>query len=383
MLPPGEKRNPVVVAGEGTRALVLSVSREAYELGIRPGQRAETIDTNQVLLVHADPAGKNNIKGDDCLVPPKYEYETEELCEALGDVLPGPEQPGIYSDDEFLSFPVPLRAGVFAASWSLGTSYLEIAINRANQILHLRGFEGAWGIAPEMGAAEIAAQIINPGEMKVVKREEIKDFLSPLPIEVLYDLGNRYCEVLHQMGVSTLGELASLPVLLLRELFGKDGIHLRTLALTGKRPDPPREWRGRRRLAGDEDDPQVVRSILAALVSEGMDALSNISREPGSLHLLIIYSDGKRTGGRIGSGEIANEGYLQQAAADLLDELWQRRVRLAELRITIPHGQQPSHQLGFFTPAYRIGREERIQKALSSLRTRWGRGSVNFASAVG
>ncbi|MDP8207713.1 MAG: hypothetical protein P9L92_13685 [Candidatus Electryonea clarkiae] len=352
LLPPNEKRPVAVVTGEGARAMVLSVTDDAKRMGVYPNNRVDTLDNKELLQIQSDPN--------------RYKYMIDEILCELG---------------MFLTEPELLRPGFFAATWSSGTRFLKETLKKINIRLRIRGFSGSWGIASEKSVAEIASMIAGTGEILFVASKDISAFLKSLPIEVLHDLNKKQCETLHQVSVRTLGEIAKLPDILLRELFGSEGRTLKTLAFCGQRPEPKREWRGRRRLSGDEDDPGEVHKALATLVSEGMDALSVAGYEPFSLRLMILYSDGKRSGGLVKRNGIRHEGAWQRAAFELTNQLWQRRVRLAELRMTIPFGNPPGRQLKLFEPALLTGRDERLQRTLYNLRMRWGKNSVKFASA--
>ncbi len=342
----------VVVTGQGSRALVVSVNRRALALGIHPGMRTDSIG---ILDCRVLPLSKK-----------RCAYATRELLEALRLPLPDPRE---------------LRLGVFASCWTGGTRMLEGAREEADRALRTLGFSASWGIGPETAVAEIAARVAGIGRVRRVETEQVRSFLTPLPVAALPDLKQQQCDALREIGVHTLGQLAVLPDVVLREMFGPEGVPLKLLALQGRRPDVEREWRGFRRLEEDSDDPGLIRDTLAALVSEGLDALTRAEKAPRGLYLMIVYSDHRRRGMRKALKPEWHEGRIQRVAGEMLEQIWMRRVRLSEIRLTLYYGHLHPQQYSLFVPAGRVGRDDALRQALLGIRRRWGGNVVSFASA--
>lgn len=92
------------------------------------------------------------------------------------------------------------------------------------------GLTASVGIAPIKFVAKIASDLSKPDGLLEVKANEIVDFLTPLKIERLWGVGPKTAEVLHQLRIQTIGELAQIPLLDLRKHFGESGEHLFHLA---------------------------------------------------------------------------------------------------------------------------------------------------------
>lgn len=80
------------------------------------------------------------------------------------------------------------------------------------------------GIAPNKLVAKIASSYKKPDGLTVVKPEEIKSFLSPLPVEKIPGIGKNTKKILNEMGIKSIGELAKADVSLLVKKFGKVGM---------------------------------------------------------------------------------------------------------------------------------------------------------------
>ncbi|MBD3167777.1 hypothetical protein GF324_14340 [bacterium] len=366
-MPPDEHRPVVVIAGEGTRALVLSAERRALGMGVQPGRRAETLPEGQLCVVPATPA--------------RYENEVRHVCTLLARFLPS-----VYEH----------HTGWFGARWSRGDRFLDRAMRDADRALREFGHHAAWGVSVRPAVAEIAARVAGIGQSVRVAEGEELEFLDPLPIATLPDLEGRHRRMLREMGVSTLGDILALPEPVLEELFGRDGIRLRRMLLEGQRPSSGFQWHGKRRLGGDEGDVEVIHRALADLVAEAISGTAGPRRSPSLMTLLLLYTDDKRVLGRIGArgaagtsdaaprspAELTHEGYWQRAMRELLHRLWTRRVRLSELRVSVKTRPLGAEQFSLFEPADMIGRERRLTAAVQSTRERWGTGAVQFAAAM-
>jgi protein ImuB len=108
---------------------------------------------------------------------------------------------------------------------------LEPALRRA-----LAAVGTAWdariGAAGRRFAALAAASVAKPGQLLVVRDEEVGRFLAPLPLSLLPLERQRY-EELEALGVRKLGQLAGLPGGAVAERLGPDGRRAWSLARGG------------------------------------------------------------------------------------------------------------------------------------------------------
>jgi nucleotidyltransferase/DNA polymerase involved in DNA repair len=103
------------------------------------------------------------------------------------------------------------------------------------------GWDPRIGAAGRRFAALAAASVARPGQVLVVRDEEVGSFLSPLPLTLL-PLERRRYEELEALGVRKLGQLAGLPGGAVAERLGPDGRRAWSLARGGeKRKVRPRQ----------------------------------------------------------------------------------------------------------------------------------------------
>jgi len=206
---PGLALRPAALAPvAGTEPLLGPVTAEAERLGVRPGMRlGEGLATcPQLVLVEQDPAAA--------------EQAWEEILRSLEDsgFAVDPAEPGcVYFETRGVE---RLYGG------------LEAALRRA-----LAAVGTAWdpraGAAQRRFAALAAANVARPGQILVVSDERLRDFLAPLPLELVPMEPRRRAE-LHELGVKRVGQLAGLPGAAVAERLGPDGRRAWGLARGGK-----------------------------------------------------------------------------------------------------------------------------------------------------
>src|SRR5256885_6498659 len=204
------RRLAALSPGEGPEPLLGPVTAEAERLGVRPGMRlGEALATcPELVLVEQDPAAA--------------EQAWEEILRALEDT-------GFAVD--------PAEVGcVYFETRGVERLYggLESALKRA-----LAAVGTAWdaraGAAQRRFAALAAANVARPGQILVVTDERLRDFLAPLPLELVPMEPRRRAE-LHELGVRRIGQLAGLPGGAVAERLGPDGRRAWGLARGGEAP---------------------------------------------------------------------------------------------------------------------------------------------------
>jgi protein ImuB len=201
---------------EGTEPLVGPVTAAAETAGVSPGMRLGEALALCPSLVLVDPD------------PATAEREWEGVLRRLEDVgvAVDPTEPGV----------------VFFETRGVERLYrgVEPALKKT-----LGAVGAAWdarvGAAGRKFTALAAANVARPGQILVVSDDATRDFLAPLPLDLL-PLDEPRQQELRELGVRRLGELAGLPGGAVAERLGPDGRRAWSLARGGER----RRVRGRR-----------------------------------------------------------------------------------------------------------------------------------------
>jgi DNA polymerase-4 len=240
---------PVVVGG-GYRGVVLSANYRARAYGVRsamPMTRARRLCPNAVV------------------VSPTYEtFEvvSRSVMETFRQVTPLVEVLSL--DEAFLDVSGSVRR--------LGSPYVIAELLRA-RIHDEQGITCSVGMAATVAVAKLASRRAKPDGIVVVPPWEVTTFLHPLDVGELWGVGERTTELLHRLGLRTVGDVAHTPLTTLQRAVGVHrATSLHQLAwgedrrvVTARRgSDEPDKSMGADETFGrDTDDPAVVlREVL-------------------------------------------------------------------------------------------------------------------------
>lgn len=98
----------------------------------------------------------------------------------------------------------------------------EIAKEIKKDILESEGLTCSIGIGPNKLVAKMASKAKKPDGLTIVKPEEVKGFLWPLPASKLFGVGPKSLEVFQKLGIKTIGDLAACDMKKLVEEFGEN-----------------------------------------------------------------------------------------------------------------------------------------------------------------
>ena len=87
------------------------------------------------------------------------------------------------------------------------------------------------GVAANKFVAKVASDLRKPDGLVVVPAGAEADFLAPLPVSRLWGVGKVTGQGLEEMGITTIGQLATVPVGYLEARFGPGGRGLHDLSL--------------------------------------------------------------------------------------------------------------------------------------------------------
>jgi DNA polymerase-4 len=99
------------------------------------------------------------------------------------------------------------------------------------QIFRETGLTVTAGAGPNKLVAKIATETVKPNGLCVIRAGELPGRLAPLPVSVCPGIGPKTAEVLQAAGITTLGQLAAVPLVKLRAVFGLWGEKLHYAAL--------------------------------------------------------------------------------------------------------------------------------------------------------
>jgi len=144
----------------------------------------------------------------------------------------------------------------------------QIARQIKQRIRAETGLIASVGVAPNKYLAKLASDVGKPDGYIVLLPEKVVEFLSPLPISRIWGVGEKSEKRLHEMGIRTIGQIATMPEKLLNDRFGEMGRHI---------------WQ----LANGQDDRTVVPDREAKSVSTGTTFAQDIG-DRGILRVWLL-----------------------------------------------------------------------------------------------
>lgn len=208
---PELKRKPVIVGAdpkEGkSRGVVMGCSYEARAFGVRsamPISVAYRLCPTGIYL-------KPNFT--------LYEQVSNEIMQLLQNFSEKLEQVSI--DEAFLD--VTERVSSFEAVVNLAQEIKRQMVEKVN-------LSSSIGVGPNKAIAKIASDAKKPDGLTIVPPEKAREFLDNLPVSKISGVGKKSSELLAQMGITTIRQLAVVHPSKLSDAFGKYGIRIWQIA---------------------------------------------------------------------------------------------------------------------------------------------------------
>ncbi len=149
----------------------------------------------------------------------------------------------------------------------------ELARKLKTELRTAEGLTVSVGIAPNKSMAKMASDLHKPDGLTIVRRDEIKAFLEPLPVNRISGVGKKTGEFLKEQGIETIGQLSRVPAKKLNDWFGKGGVWLWGIA-NGIEETPVEERPLRKSISVEQtferdiQNKSVVREALESLMQE-------------------------------------------------------------------------------------------------------------------
>ncbi len=233
-----------VIVGAG---VVLAASYEAKAYGVRTamaGARARRLCPHAIVVSPRMSA---------------YSEASKALFEVFNQTTAMVE--GLSIDEAFLDV---------GGLWRLSGSPTEIALRLRRDVLELVGLPVSVGVARTKFLAKVASGVAKPDGLLVVPPDGEMAFLQPLPVEMLWGVGQVTSRKLRAEGITTVAQVGQLGERALVRLLGRaSGRHLHALA-HNRDPRPVLPGRRRRSMGAQRSigrQPKSAASVDAVLVS--------------------------------------------------------------------------------------------------------------------
>ena len=364
---PSLRGRPVIVGGTSARGVVSAASYEARRFGVRsamPGFEARRLCPDGVFI-------RGSMR--------RYARESVRIFAIFRRFTP--QVQGLSLDEAFLDLTGTER--LFGPAAAVGE---RLRAEIKGEI----GLAVSVGIAPVKMVAKIASDLAKPDGLLEVERDDVRDFLAPLPVGRIWGVGPVARARLERAGFVRIGDLAAAEPERLLQVLGSFGPAVARLARGEdlSEVEPYREavsYSEENTFGEDVGDVAVLRATVITHAESVARRLRNDRLRARTVVLKL------KLGRRVASGprgyplltrrltlpEATDDGdSLARAGFDLLTRANLRQpVRLLGVGVTNLIGEAPD-QLSLFAPGERAARRSRLNRALDEIADRFGARAV-------
>ena len=270
----------------------------------------------------------------------------------------------------------------------------HIADDIRQTVKHELGLTLSAGVSFNKIFAKMGSEYKKPDATTVITRENFKDILWPMDIRSMFFVGEATAAKLRRFGIDTIGALAAADRSMLAGLLGKQGGILHDYA-NGLDTSPVARYDQRekiksvgngttfrRNLQGTEDIRVAViglsDTVATRLRKHGMKACGvKVDIKDPSLK---VISRQQQLENPTNTAET-----IASAALSIIKKSWRLRDPIRMLTITAINlcGENEAHQLSLFA-SENVQSEsgEKVERAMDSIREKFGSGSINFGSVI-
>lgn len=359
---PALRGKPILVGGDGPRAVVTTASYEARPFGCHSAQPMAVARRLCPGAIVVPTRGR------------RYRQVSQQVFAILGDYSPLVEPLSI--DEAF--------ADLTGTQRLLGdpAKVAEQIRRRIRTELHLTA---SIGVAPNKFLAKLGSDLNKPDGLTVITPDNLDATLSPLPIGRIWGIGPKTAAKLASMNLKTIGDLRRLPREWFVDRFGEDGPRYHDLAFGRDHrpvtPDSDAKTIGQEQTFGiDLVDAEAVRSVLLGQVEQVGWRLRRAGHLAAGIRLKVRYGDFKT---------ITRSDTLA-TPTDSTDTLWESTLRLFDawarsgyqavrlIGMTATQLTTGGQQLSLFDqPA--TDRRKRVDAALDQINEKFGTSTVHRA----
>jgi len=371
---PELKDKPVAVGGssETRHGIVLAKNEAAKKYGIKT---AQTIQSAKKLCP------------DLIILPPqrdRYEYFSKIINGIYNSYTDLVEPFGI--DESWLD--VTNSCHLFASD---GKTLADMIRER---VYYETGLTISVGVSFNKVFAKLGSDYKKPNATTVISRENYRDIVFPLKVEDLLYVGRNTAETVHKLGIRTIGQLAAADVSMLEDKLGKHGRELFIYA-NGLEDSPVLSFDAKREIKSVGSGNTFYRDISG--LEDIKPALMVLSEQVGMrLRKHNLYANGVQITiknpalssftrqCRIQSTNVSDNIY--RTALELLIKNWNIKMPIRALTVTALDlaKDKKAQQINLFdAPEVQDDtKKENLQKALDSIKQKYGKTAVQNASVM-
>ncbi|SOD17787.1 DNA polymerase IV [Pedobacter xixiisoli] len=344
---------PLIVGG-GHRGVVASCSYEARKFGVRSAMPMKlALQKCSHAIV---------VKGD----MEFYSKKSHEVTQILAEMVPILEKASI---DEFYMDLTGMDRFFGTYKW---TNEL------AAKVIRETGLPLSFALSVNKTVSKIATGVGKPYGNLEVAENNVRQFLNPLLVGKIPGIGHTTSNLLSRIGVRTIKTLAEMPIELLQQFIGKNGIDLSNKA-NGIDLSPVQPYRDRKSLSKEHtfhQDTIDIPRLKALMVGMVEQLCYDLRREKWLTSVVTIkvrYANFDTHTRQKHVAYTSSDHSLTTTVHSLFDQLYDRRMRLRLIGVQFGGLVHGVYQPDLFKDEHK---ELAIYQAMDKIRDRFGKDAV-------
>ena len=341
---------PIAVGGHSERGVVASCSYEARKFGVKsamPVKLAKRL-CPELIIVSGD--------------MDSYSKFSREVTEIISDEVPLFEKSSI---DEFYIDMTGMDKFFGCARY---TAELRQKIIKKSRL------SISYGLASNKLISKVATDEAKPnGQLEIAFGNE-KSFLAPLQIEKLPMIGKQTGSLLRSMGVETISVLSEIPVEMMMNLLGKNGIELwrRANGIDDTPIVPYHEQKSigtENTFESDTIDVAFLKTELTRMTEQIAFELRDNNKLTGCITVKVRYSDFQTVTKQAVISYTSADHVLQENVKQLFDKLYDRRLLVRLIGVRFSHLVPGNYQIHLFDDTHQ---SINLYQAIDHIKHRYG-----------
>lgn len=349
---------PLIIGGNADRGVVASCSYEARKFGVR-----SAMPIKYALRLCPQAAV---IKGD----MEYYSNKSHEVTALLKEVAPVVEKASI---DEFYLDITGMDKFFGCYHW---TSELATKIQKES------GLPISFALSVNKTVSKIGTGEAKPLGKLEIKAPNVQPFLNPLPIQKIPMLGEVTFQLLSRIGIRNIQTLAQMPVEVLQQMIGKNGVEIWKKA-NGIDNNPVEPYTERKSISTehtfDQDtiDLTAIKSLLTGMVAQLSYQLRTEVLLASTVVVKIRYNNFDTETKQLKIPYTSFDHVLTTTALDLFTKLYTRRMRLRLIGIRFTGLVRGTYQINMFEDTTEM---LSLYQAIDKIKNRFGFDAVSRSS---
>ena len=354
------KNKPVLVGGTSERGVVASCSYETRKMGVSSGMSMKMAKQlcPEAIVVRGDSA--------------KYSYYSKIISEMVKEQVPLFEKTSI---DEFY---VDLSGmDHFFGSYKLASEL-------RTKIIRETSLPISFGMSINKTVAKIATGEAKPNNQIDVKKGQEKTFIAPMLVQKIPMIGEKTAYNLNRMGVKYIKTLQEMPMKMMENAFGKQGIVMwqKANAIDNSPVVPHYERKSistERTFERDSIDVKMIKNQLRAMVEQLCFELRRGDKLTSCVTVKIRYADFQTYSKQKYIPYSASDHTLTQYVMDIFDKLFERRLLIRLVGVRMSHLVGGGHQINMFEDSVEL---LKLYQAMDKMKIRFGQHKLQRASSL-